>query len=143
MSSTIHMGPSRSGERRADCTGTSQMTVPRRNVLTGSAALLLGGKVALTGRPAQAQSGWTPDSALEELMAGNTRFTGGRLTSFDEDLTILRQHTVAKQEPFAAVRRKSTTSALGSNCRQPCPAPGAVIETVKALVHSGSNTTCA
>jgi carbonic anhydrase len=34
---------------------------------------------------------------------GNERFASGRLTSFDEDLKILRDHTVDQQEPFAAV----------------------------------------
>jgi carbonic anhydrase len=36
-------------------------------------------------------------------MDGNARFVSGGLTSFNEDLTILKQKTVAKQEPFAAV----------------------------------------
>ena len=36
-------------------------------------------------------------------MDGNARFVSGGLTSFDEDLAILKQKTVAKQEPFAAV----------------------------------------
>ena len=36
-------------------------------------------------------------------MAGNARFVENNLTSFNEDLTILKQHTVPKQEPFAAV----------------------------------------
>jgi len=36
-------------------------------------------------------------------MEGNERFVQGRLTSLDEDLAILKEHTVAKQEPFASV----------------------------------------
>jgi carbonic anhydrase len=44
-----------------------------------------------------------PDSALTELMAGNGRFVSGRLTAHDHDLTILKQKTIEKQEPFAAV----------------------------------------
>jgi carbonic anhydrase len=52
---------------------------------------------------AQAQSTLTPSTALDELMAGNKRFTSGRLTAHDQDLTILKQHTEEKQEPFAAV----------------------------------------
>jgi carbonic anhydrase len=44
-----------------------------------------------------------PDAALDQLMAGNARFTAGRLTSFDDNLAILRQHTEAQQEPFATV----------------------------------------
>lgn len=50
-----------------------------------------------------AQSVLTPDAALAELVAGNKRFVAERLTSFDHDLAILKQHTVDKQEPFAAV----------------------------------------
>jgi carbonic anhydrase len=37
------------------------------------------------------------------MMEGNRRFTAGRLTSFEEDLAILKANTVDKQEPFAAV----------------------------------------
>ena len=54
-------------------------------------------------RWAVAQSDLSPDAALAQLMDGNARFAGGRLTSFDEDLKILKRKTVAKQEPFAAV----------------------------------------
>ena len=51
----------------------------------------------------RAQSILNPDAALAELMAGNKRFIAERLTAHDEDLAILKQHTVDKQEPFAAV----------------------------------------
>ena len=51
----------------------------------------------------RAQSILTPDAALAELMAGNKRFIAERLTAHDEDLAILKQHTVDKQEPFAAL----------------------------------------
>jgi hypothetical protein len=44
-----------------------------------------------------------PDAALEELLAGNRRFAANRLTSIEHDLAILKEHTVDKQEPFAAV----------------------------------------
>src|SRR5262247_3652138 len=50
-----------------------------------------------------AQSNLSPDSALQELLAGNQRFAANQLTSIEHDLTILKEHTVAKQEPFAAV----------------------------------------
>src|SRR3984885_123307 len=50
-----------------------------------------------------AQSALSPDAALQELMDGNRRFSTGKLTSCEHDLEILRQHTVDKQEPFAAV----------------------------------------
>jgi carbonic anhydrase len=36
-------------------------------------------------------------------MDGNRRFTAGRLTAHEQDLAILKQHTMEKQEPFAAV----------------------------------------
>jgi len=45
----------------------------------------------------------TPDAALQELIDGNKRFVDKRLTSLDADLAILKQNTVEKQEPFAAV----------------------------------------
>ncbi|MGH7212222.1 MAG: carbonic anhydrase [Acetobacteraceae bacterium] len=37
------------------------------------------------------------------MMAGNRRFVAQHMTSFDEDLAILRQGTAEKQEPFASV----------------------------------------
>jgi carbonic anhydrase len=50
-----------------------------------------------------AQITLTPNDALKELMDGNERFVSGRMTSFEHDLQILKEHTVDKQEPFAAV----------------------------------------
>ncbi len=52
---------------------------------------------------AWAQSTLSPDAALAELMEGNKRFRTGHSTAHDQDLAILRQNTVEKQEPFAAV----------------------------------------
>jgi carbonic anhydrase len=43
-----------------------------------------------------------PDAALDELLAGNRRFTSGRTSSHRRDLAILQQ-MMEKQEPFAAV----------------------------------------
>ena len=54
-------------------------------------------------RKVHAQSNLSPDSALQELLAGNQRFATNQLTSIEHDLTILKEHTVGKQEPFAAV----------------------------------------
>lgn len=72
--------------------------------LTVTAASFLANGLDLYSPPrAHAQSTLTPSTALEELMAGNKRFTSGRLTAHDQDLTILKQHTEEKQEPFAAV----------------------------------------
>jgi carbonic anhydrase len=50
-----------------------------------------------------AQSVLTPDAALKELMEGNRRFSAERLTSCETNLAILKQNTIEKQEPFAAV----------------------------------------
>ncbi|KAA0699965.1 carbonic anhydrase [Neorhizobium sp. P12A] len=68
----------------------------------GTAAVMAGG-VALSARPASAQSTMTPDEALQTMMDGNKRFTEGRLQSLNEDLAILKAKTAEKQEPFAAV----------------------------------------
>jgi carbonic anhydrase len=50
-----------------------------------------------------AQSPLSPDAALAELVAGNKRFTTGNMTAHEHDLAILKQNTIEKQEPFAAV----------------------------------------
>jgi len=52
---------------------------------------------------ALAQSLLTPEQALKELLEGNKRFVAGTLTSFEQNLAILRNHTSEKQQPFAAV----------------------------------------
>lgn len=73
--------------------------------LAGTAATLVG--AASTGflvpEAALAQSPLTPDQALKELLDGNERYIAGRFTSFDEDKQILRDRTVEKQQPFAAL----------------------------------------
>ncbi len=73
--------------------------------LAGTAATLVG--AASTGfllpEPALAQSNLTPDEALKALLDGNQRYIDGRFKSFDQDKQILRDHTVEKQEPYAAV----------------------------------------
>jgi Carbonic anhydrase len=74
--------------------------------------MTLGGTVAgltvasmefVSTRTTLAQTTLSPDAALQELMDGNKRFTAQALTSCDHDLAILKQHTIEKQEPFAAV----------------------------------------
>jgi carbonic anhydrase len=73
-------------------------SISRRTLLwTGISA------AALATRPAAAQSTLSPDAALQELLDGNKRYVAQRLTSFDDDLAILRQNNVEKQQPFAAV----------------------------------------
>lgn len=82
---------------------------PRRRFLIGSTAASVGlalGGVGLSLAPARGAAARTavdPSDAVEQLMQGNARFRAGQLTSFDEDLAILRQNTIASQEPFAAV----------------------------------------
>jgi carbonic anhydrase len=66
--------------------------------IVGSAAL----HAAVTP-PLSVQSNLTPDAALLELMSGNKRFAANQLISIQKDLEVLRNHTVDKQEPFAAV----------------------------------------
>jgi carbonic anhydrase len=67
------------------------------------AGLTAAGVVAGGGVRALAQSKLTGEAAMLELMAGNERFIAGTITSFPEDLKILKEKTVLKQEPFAAV----------------------------------------
>jgi carbonic anhydrase len=57
----------------------------------------------VTAERLSAQTNLSPDAALQELLAGNQRFAANRLTSIEHDLTILKERTVDKQEPFAAV----------------------------------------
>lgn len=52
---------------------------------------------------ARAQTILSPDAALHEMMEGNTRFVEGRMTSFNDDLKMLKAKTAEKQEPFAAL----------------------------------------
>jgi carbonic anhydrase len=80
--------------------GLSAASLSRRKALFFAAS----GIVTLLGaRSVAAQTTLAPDVALERLMDGNARFAAGGLASFDEDLAILKEKTVAKQEPFAAV----------------------------------------
>ena len=83
-------------------------SVSRRDLLqmgiaAGATACLVGGLSISFPSSAQAQTTLSPAAALDELMAGNKRFTSGTLNAFEQDLTILKQHTEEKQEPFAAV----------------------------------------
>jgi carbonic anhydrase len=56
-----------------------------------------------SARSLHSQGNLTPEAALQELLAGNQRFAANRLTSIEHDLNILKERTVDKQEPFAAV----------------------------------------
>jgi carbonic anhydrase len=87
----------------------SDQSSSRRRFLRTALGGTLAGSVMAAGmeftapRPALAQSQLTPDAALKELMDGNRRFVSGRLTAHEQDLTILKQNTIEKQEPFASV----------------------------------------
>jgi carbonic anhydrase len=89
-----------------ECT---HMDVDRRQFLqravTG-AVFGVGGKSGIwlaSARSLYAQANPSPEAALQQLLAGNQRFAANRLTSIEHDLKILKEHTVDKQEPFAAV----------------------------------------
>ena len=75
----------------------------RRQFSAGLAAAGVVGGLGWGGGVALAQTKMTGEAALSELMAGNERFVAGKITSFPEDLKILKEKTVTKQEPFAAV----------------------------------------
>jgi carbonic anhydrase len=75
----------------------------RREFFAATGLLATAGVAAVTPRRSLAQTQLSPDAALKELMAGNQRYTTDRLTHHEQDLSILRQHTAEKQEPFAAV----------------------------------------
>jgi carbonic anhydrase len=71
-----------------------------RGTFAGAATAAFAG---FTGRAVSAQTSLTPEAALQQLIDGNRRFAEGRLTSFAEDLDVLKSKTAEKQEPFAAV----------------------------------------
>src|SRR5215469_1453246 len=64
----------------------------------GQAGILFAGAATPNG-----PTDLSPDAALKKLLDGNQRAASGKLTSMERDLAILREHTVNKQEPFAAV----------------------------------------
>src|SRR5690348_266261 len=81
----------------------------RRDLLRTQAAGMVAAFAAAAGeqfaapKRAEAQTELTPDAALKELVAGNSRFTRGQMTALDEDLKILKRKTAEQQKPFAAV----------------------------------------
>lgn len=78
-------------------------TWTRRRFMTAVAATGVAGAVTMRGVEAQTKSPMGVREAIQELTAGNERFVAGKLTSFELDLKILREKTVEKQEPFAAI----------------------------------------
>ncbi len=89
---------------RCGCGGCATL-LPRRRFLAGAAAAMAvaGGASLLSLRRAAAQTTLSPDEALKALIDGNARFVAEELTSFDDDLHILKDETIVKQEPFAAL----------------------------------------
>lgn len=81
------------------------MTFSRRQFIGATAAGLVAASSLdfMSTSPLRAQTPLTPDEALKELMDGNDRFATGRMISLEHDLKILKERTVDKQEPFAAV----------------------------------------
>jgi carbonic anhydrase len=81
----------------------------RREFLRSALASAVAGAVVQGGielgspRMLNAQTNLSPEDAMRELLAGNERFAANQLTSLEHDLSILKEHTVEKQEPFAAV----------------------------------------
>ena len=77
----------------------------RRTFLAKPSMAAVGAAFAgvVSSRRLPAQTRLTPEAALEELLAGNKRFVSRQSTAHEQDLSILKQNTVEKQEPFAAV----------------------------------------
>jgi carbonic anhydrase len=75
----------------------------RRRFMTAVAATGVAGSAMMQSAHAQEKSPTGVQEVIQELTAGNERFVAGKLTSFDLDLKILREKTVEKQEPFAAI----------------------------------------
>ena len=82
----------------------SRRDLLRMGLATTTASVLIGGLELTSPVQTRAQSTLSPNAAADELMAGNKRFTSGRLTAHEQDLAILKQHTEEKQEPFAVTR---------------------------------------
>jgi carbonic anhydrase len=86
------------------CKGGSHQRSRRAFLRTGIGGLVMSTAIgAALPKRVFAQTTLTPDAALKKLLDGNKRFANHQLTSFNDDLAILKQNTVAKQEPFAAV----------------------------------------
>jgi carbonic anhydrase len=80
------------------------MAYSRRGFFRGTfAGAATAAFVGFTGRAVSAQTSLSPETALQQLIDGNRRFTEGRIASFAEDLDVLKTKTAEKQEPFAAV----------------------------------------
>ena len=87
------------------CGGLAGGSLGRRRLLRAGVGAVTATAVLgpASTRPASAQSTLSPNAALQTLMIGNQRFYEHRLVSFDEDLALLKEKTVEKQEPYAAI----------------------------------------
>jgi carbonic anhydrase len=89
--------------------GSQPSLSKRRKFLQMAVGGAVGGLVTpagmefVTPRSVRAQTTLTPAMALKELLHGNKRFVAERLRSFEQDLSILRNHTSELQQPFAAL----------------------------------------
>jgi len=84
--------------------GWSRRGFLRSSVAGVAAGMMTGAGAELAMAPsARAQTTVSPEAALQEMMEGNRRFVESRMTSFDEDLKMLKEKTAEKQEPFAAL----------------------------------------
>lgn len=86
-----------------DGAGTGGLSLTRRGLLTGAAALALAAAPLAVSTPALADTANTPDEALAAMMDGNQRFVSGQYRSPAEDLAILKAKNAEGQEPFGAV----------------------------------------
>jgi carbonic anhydrase len=106
QSSREHCAKGRPSTERPSRQNDSSRRQFLQGALGGTFATIVGATASLefaSAPAAEAQSKLTPNAALQELLDGNHRFMSGKLNSFNEDLEILKQKTVDKQEPFAAV----------------------------------------
>src|SRR5580692_4200773 len=112
-SASNEVGEQKQAQTMSDCEAVAErdgnvaaMESTRRKFIqmaVGGTAGLAAGVELITPRRMLAQSNLSADAALKELMDGNERFRAGKLTACSHDLDILKQKTVDKQEPFAAV----------------------------------------
>jgi carbonic anhydrase len=103
----IHQRLAHAGDKgdRSDRPGASRRRFLRDAIGCTTVGLFTAsvGATIADAPPALAQSTLTPEAALQAMLNGNRRFIEGRLRSQREDLSILKQKTAEKQEPFAAV----------------------------------------
>ena len=86
------------------CAGVSRRMFLQKTIKGAALGMVAQSGIWLGSAPTlHAQTDLTPEAALRELLAGNERFANNKLTSIEHDLNILKEHTVDKQEPFAAV----------------------------------------